>query len=99
MSVVVICFSCNQKEEFPDKVGFRAECSRCHADLHACKNCQFYDAKAYNECREPSADPIREKERANYCDYFQPNASGVSAVSQKDQLRAAAEALFKKGGQ
>ena len=68
----------------------------CHADAHVCKNCEFYDPKVYNECRETSADVVREKERANFCDYFKPRSSGASSGKSAADLKAAAEALFKK---
>ncbi|MBY0384185.1 hypothetical protein K2X05_03420 [bacterium] len=93
----VVCFSCQKTTDVVERVGFRDECD-CGADLHSCKCCSFYDAKVYNECRETSADVVREKERANYCDFFQPNGQS-SAKSNRDHLLAAAEALFKKGGQ
>ena len=80
---------------FADRVGFREECEQCSADLHVCKNCRFYDESAYNECRESSADVVREKERANYCDYFEPG-EGSYKSSNKDDLLAQAEALFMK---
>ena len=91
------CWSCNKKLEFSDTVGFRAECDACGADTHVCKSCEFYDPKVYNECRETSADVVRDKEKANYCEYFQPRASaGGAAQNKKQDLLAAAEALFKK---
>lgn len=77
-------------------MSYREECSFCHADVHVCKNCEFYDLKAYNECRESSADRVVEKERANYCDYFTISSKGKATAKQKDILMAAAEALFKK---
>lgn len=92
----VICFSCQKESDVGDKMSFREECS-CGADLHSCKCCAFFDPKTYNECRETSADVVRDKERANYCDYFQPNTL-ATARSKKEDLLAAAEALFKKGG-
>lgn len=92
----VICFKCKTKTAFDGKLGFRAECS-CREDLHVCKNCEFYDPKVYNECRETSADVIREKDRANYCEYFRPGNT-QSAEDNKKALFAAAEALFKKSG-
>lgn len=80
-----------------DRVGLREECPSCRSDVHVCKNCQFYDPKAYNECREPQAERVSDRERANRCDYFSAGAKdGVSGASKADQLRAAAEALFKK---
>lgn len=91
------CFSCGESLEFVDRVGFREECSKCGEDCHCCKNCEFYDPGSYNECREPSADVVREKDRANYCEYFQANGSARAGEgSSKDDLMSAAEALFKK---
>ena len=89
------CFSCGTEMSFTDKVSRRDECPKCRADVRVCKNCQFYDAKVYNECRETSAEVIREKERANLCDYDQPGSAG-GADKAKADLLAAAEALFKK---
>jgi hypothetical protein len=97
----MICFSCGKEIPLEEnKVGIREECPHCGADAHVCKNFQFYDEKAYNECREPSAERVREKDRSNRCDYFAPTTTAqgpaVSGPSKQDQLRAAAEALFKK---
>jgi hypothetical protein len=89
------CFSCQTELSFSVPVSRRDECPKCRADVRVCKNCQFYDPKIYNECRETSAEVVREKDRATLCDYFQPGSSGSSQKS-KDDLRAAAEALFKK---
>ena len=92
----VRCFSCSEKVKLSGSVGRRDECPKCHADLHVCKDCIHYDVKAYNECREPAADVVREKERANFCDYFSPNAESGSGQGKKAALLAAAEALFGK---
>jgi hypothetical protein len=89
------CFSCQTDLRFTLAISRRDECPKCRADVRVCKNCHFYDPKAYNECRETSAEVVREKDRATLCDYFQP---GDLANTQKsrDDLLAAAEALFKK---
>ncbi len=90
------CASCKKVNTYPDKVGFREECLHCGADMHICKNCEFHDMKVYNECRETSADVVKEKERANFCDHFSPRQGSGSGDDHKAKLRAAAEALFKK---
>ena len=91
------CFSCGNLIALSGLPGRRDECAKCHADLHCCRNCKFYDRSAYNECREPSADRVQEKDRANFCDYFLPgDPAGPSADDAAAKLRAAAEALFKK---
>lgn len=95
MGVKTACFSCKREIEFSDKkIGLREECPHCGADMHSCKACDFYDVKAYNECREPSADRVTEKERANFCDYFTLRIGSASADDAAARLRAAAEALF-----
>lgn len=91
-----VCFSCRKELKFQGIVGRRDECPHCGADAHVCKNCEFYDPKVYNECRETSAEVVREKERANFCDYFSLQKNGSSVEDKKAALRAAAEALFKK---
>lgn len=71
------------------------DCNSCSADLRCCRMCEFYDTKSYNECREPSADRILEKEKANFCDYFKLGNS-EDAASNKNDIMAQANALFKK---
>lgn len=91
------CWNCAQPLSGAD-YGRQETCSKCGCDTKVCKNCEFYDPKMNNECRESQADRVVEKERSNFCDYFKPNAqagSGAGANS-RDAMKAAAEALFKK---
>ncbi len=91
------CFSCKTEIEFASLVGRRDECPKCRADVHVCRNCQHYDPRAYNECREPQADVVIEKIRANFCDHFAPLAQqGGKAAPTAEELRKKAEALFSK---
>lgn len=92
----VYCFSCHKSNISQGSIGFRDECIHCRADLHVCKNCEFYDTKVYNECRETSADVVREKERANFCDFFSPGKNSSTVTDEKARLKAAADMLFKK---
>lgn len=56
--------------------------------------CTFYDQNSYNDCREPSADRVVEKEKSNFCDYFQLGASN-KIDNAKDKFLAQASKLFK----
>lgn len=97
MTGSLVCYSCKQSIAVLERVGRREECPACKADVHVCKNCEFYDAKSYNECREPAAEPVREKDRANYCDFFDPRKGvGPAGPTKAELLKAQAEALFKK---
>ena len=92
---VVYCFKCQTKLEVPEPISRKEECVQCRSDVRVCKNCQFYDPKVYNECRETQADRILEKERANLCDFFKSNSVQGQQTNEKEKLLSAAEALFK----
>jgi hypothetical protein len=92
----MICFHCQKEINLSEKPGFRAECPFCSNDLHICKNCNFYDEKSYNECKESSADRIVDKEKANFCEYFQVAENSIANPNtEKDEALKALEALFK----
>lgn len=92
----ITCFNCKSSIDYKESVGRRDECPKCRSDVHVCKNCKHYDIAAYNECREPSAEVVRIKDRANFCDYFSPKSSAGAAAQSTSELMKAAEALFKK---
>lgn len=89
------CFSCGETVE-SDAVFRTDRCSRCEADVKVCRNCRHYDASTSNSCRETSADYVHDKERANYCDYFDPRQDRIEVASEVEDARAKLEALFKK---
>lgn len=64
------CFHCKKELPVSSPISRRESCPFCESHLHCCKNCDFYDEKSYNECRESSAERILDKEKANFCDYF-----------------------------
>jgi hypothetical protein len=47
-----------------------SSCSRCRADLRSCLNCVFYKPGAHWDCRETIQEPVSDKEKANFCDFF-----------------------------
>ena len=61
----MICFFCGKDAGVFEFVGRGDSCPHCRSDLKVCKNCEFYDVQAYNECREPSAERVVKKEKAN----------------------------------
>jgi hypothetical protein len=69
------CWKCGAKIEYPSgsRVHRGDTCHHCGGDLHACRNCQFYDPAKHHQCAESRAEWVRDKESANYCEYFQPN--------------------------
>ena len=92
----VKCFSCLKLIELDNyqAIARSEECPHCYASVRSCKMCEFYDQKAYNECREPAADRLVEKEKSNFCDYYKLDTNQNKEQVQADAL-AAAKALFK----
>jgi len=60
--------------------------------------CSFYDRTVYNECRESQAERVVEKEKSNFCDYFQLAVTAKSSNGVRDAAKAreALKALFAK---
>jgi len=79
----VSCHACSADLEFEDPIGRSRLCPRCSADLRCCLNCRFHDIASYNDCAEPSAERVLEKDKANFCDYFSPNGSGAVELMPK----------------
>ena len=90
------CAFCNKNIDVSDKVGRSDTCPHCGNDLKCCKQCSFYDPRAYNDCREVMAERVVDKERANFCEYFIPGGKSQKRVNRKQDARDALEALFKK---
>ncbi len=91
------CYKCGTALEFAeDSILSRSEeCPKCFANLRSCKMCHFYDINAYNECKEPTADRILDKEKANFCDHFRVG-DGHDYNDVKSDALSQANALFKK---
>jgi hypothetical protein len=80
----------------PTPLRRRDECPACGADLHVCRMCEFYDTSVAKSCREPVAEEVSDKERAQFCDYFraQPDLLAAGGVSEAEGARAQLQAMF-----
>lgn len=104
MSEVLSCWRCGHEiEDLPLPLSRRAECPACDADLHVCVMCEFYDTRVAKSCREPVAEEVKDKERANFCDYFraragvQPGGAHAAAEDAHAKLKALFELEEDKG--
>ena len=93
----MICWKC-KKEISIEKPVRGDECPLCHADLHVCRACDFYESGVHNDCRESSAEFVNDKERGNFCDYFRVMGSlrlskGPVNVTGDDKASAARNAF------
>lgn len=72
-----------------------AQCKSCHADLHVCRQCEFYDTGVAKHCRETIADEVQDKTRANFCAYLKVRANAFTSTDDKTSAaRQQLDALF-----
>ncbi len=73
-------------------------CKACNAELHVCKLCVEYDTSYAKHCKEPTAEEVRKKDEANFCDHFKPRPGAFvpKNVAEIERSRSALDDLFKK---
>lgn len=75
------------------------ECRQCRAELHVCRMCLDFEPAKAKQCREPIAEEVSDKTRANFCGYFAPRPAAFVATANgpAEAAQAALAALFRKG--
>jgi hypothetical protein len=59
-------------------------------------NCRFYSPTSHNKCLEPKAEFQRNREKANFCDYFVFKKGTHNALgNEKEDARKKLDELFK----
>lgn len=100
MSDDLVCWRCGAElSSLPFPFSRTAECPKCNADLYVCRMCRWYDPRVSRQCRETVAEEVKNKERANFCGYYQarPNAYQARDDSAEQSARAQLDALFGGG--
>ena len=92
----VKCSSCGAK--VPGQIKADSVCPNCKAELHACRQCNYFDPSARFECSKPVAARIVNKNARNNCELFAPRTvverqTGSGAPA---DARQAFNNLFKK---
>ena len=65
------CHNCGEPWTIAGNPGRGEVCMKCRADLRVCLNCQSYDPRVAEQCRERRADLVLEKHLGNFCEYFE----------------------------
>jgi hypothetical protein len=65
------CWNCGTDWSFTRQPGRNETCEKCGADLKVCLNCVSYDKTVAYECRDRRAEEVAQKDRSNYCEYFE----------------------------
>jgi hypothetical protein len=97
------CHHCGRALQLLAQVQRTDGCPYCHSDLKCCLNCRLHDPGANNQCLEPQAEWVTDKDKANFCEFFEFRATSpltqpgmAGAQSDVRQARAAFDSLFGK---
>ena len=81
MAAALQCWKCGAGiDDIPLPLSRYAKCKACKADLHCCRLCEFYDRTVSKQCREPIAEEVKDKTRANFCGYLQPSPAAYRST-------------------
>jgi hypothetical protein len=62
------CTACGAKAQ--QNISVDSSCPNCHADLHTCRQCTYFDPSARFECSKPITARIVNKNARNACGLF-----------------------------
>ena len=94
MTDALRCYRCGQSlAALSLPLSQRDECPQCGFELQVCRMCEFYDPRLPNACAEDDALEVKDKTRANFCDYFKPSRNAYAPA--EFDAEAAAQAGFK----
>lgn len=92
-----VCRHCGTAITIGEPIPRDAECAGCAKDIRACVQCRHYDPALNNACRETMADPVVEKERRNFCEYFSLSTAAFQprkGSGREQEARSKLESLF-----
>jgi hypothetical protein len=88
------CHHCKKELDVTEKPARGDVCPHCAADLKVCLYCKFFDPGSYNECTEPMAERVVDKDRSNFCEYFELG-DGIAGESKEEDKLKDLKDLFK----
>lgn len=88
------CYHCGWEWTHRSLPGRSDTCPTCHRELRVCYNCTRFDERAAYQCNEPKADPVYDKDRSNFCEWFdlakrvyQPKGGRDRAAEARDAFK------------
>ena len=89
------CHRCGTAWVLSSQPGRGESCENCRADLRVCLNCRHHDRNAAYRCRERRAEPVEDKDRGNFCEWFEFATRTWTGVGAKDPREDSARAALK----
>lgn len=94
---MIQCYRCHKEISVNSVLRHHILCPCCSSALHCCKNCLYYDEFSPHKCSEPSADWVPDKEKPNFCEFFEFSKPEIMKKDPEiDKARAYWETLWKK---
>ena len=90
------CHKCGWEFTLPGQPGRGESCHQCGADLKVCLNCVSYDAQVAYQCRDRRAEPVMDKDKANFCEYFEFARKAFVAKGETKSRETSARDQLKK---
>src|SRR5262245_5917085 len=92
------CQFCGAAVTLADPIPRDSSCESCQRDYRSCRQCRHYDPSRHNQCRQTAAEMVEDKERRNFCEFFDfrpaPYRPGGRDAGREAQARAKLEGLF-----
>lgn len=100
MSDEIVCYRCGASlASLTLPFSRRDMCPGCSVHVHVCRMCAYFDPAVPGQCREEDAEEVHEKERVNFCEWFEPSPNAFDPDRAGKQARAESQlsALFGDG--
>jgi hypothetical protein len=93
----LVCWKCGASlADLPLPLSRLAECPKCRAYLHVCRLCEYHDPRVADQCLEERAEEVRDREHANFCEWFKPrpDAHRPPGAGKNPAAKSKLDALF-----
>ena len=96
----LLCWNCGKPTGIVGRVTRMDSCVYCMADLRCCRGCRHFDPNSHLQCREHISTPVKDKEKNNFCDFFQKRnvvkkPGGIrTSTDSKEDLKKRFDSLF-----
>lgn len=67
----LLCWNCGRTTGLMGRAARMDQCESCLADLRCCRGCRHFDPTRRSQCRETISQPVGNKEKSNFCDFYQ----------------------------
>lgn len=97
MAPELYCYNCGHSlAALTPPLSRRDLCPGCSRHLHVCRMCVNFDPTVIGQCREEDAEEVLDKQKVNFCDWFEPSASAWNGRGNPADAAARADlaALF-----